>query len=107
VSSALLRIEVIRAVERGLPAEHPKPVICCSHSTIIGIDDVVLDAAMNETDRMLPLGRSAPTWLAWSPTTSASPAQTATLVSPSLTHATEAGRNPALDWHIGAPTLSQ
>jgi uncharacterized protein len=53
VSSALLRIEVIRAVARGLPAVLPEARDLLLAFDYIGIDDEVVDAAMNEPDRML------------------------------------------------------
>lgn len=53
VSSALLRIEVIRAVTRGLPAVLPEARDLLLAFDYIGIDDEVVDAAMNEPDRML------------------------------------------------------
>lgn len=53
VSSALLRIEVIRAVTRGLPAALPEARDLLLAFDYITIDDEVVDAAMNEPDRML------------------------------------------------------
>ncbi len=53
VSSALLRIEVIHAVARGLPAALPEARDLLLAFDYIAIDDEVVDAAMNEPDRML------------------------------------------------------
>jgi predicted nucleic acid-binding protein len=53
VSSALLRIEVIRAVARGLPAVLPEARDLLLAFDYIAIDDEVVDAAMNEPHRML------------------------------------------------------
>jgi predicted nucleic acid-binding protein len=53
VSSALLRIEVIRAVARGLPAALPEARDLLLAFDYIAIDDEVIEAAMNEPDRML------------------------------------------------------
>ena len=53
VSSALLRIEVMRAVTRVLPAAIPDARDLLLAFDYISIDDEILDAAMNEPDRML------------------------------------------------------
>lgn len=53
VSSALLRIEVIRAVTRALPAALPEARDLLLAFDYIAIDDEVADAAMNEPDRTL------------------------------------------------------
>ena len=53
VSSALLRIEVIRAVARVLPAALPDARDLLLAFDYVSIDDEVVDAAMNEPDRML------------------------------------------------------
>ncbi|MBN1174968.1 MAG: type II toxin-antitoxin system VapC family toxin [Micromonosporaceae bacterium] len=53
VSSALLRIEVIRAVTRVLPAALPEARDLLLAFHYVSIDDEVVDAAMNEPDRML------------------------------------------------------
>ena len=53
VSSALLRIEVIRAVTRALPAALPEARDLLLAFDYVAIDDEVVDAAMNEPDRML------------------------------------------------------
>jgi hypothetical protein len=53
VSSALLRIELIRAVARGLPAVLPEARDLLLAFDYIRIDDEVIDTAMNEPDRML------------------------------------------------------
>jgi hypothetical protein len=53
VSSALLRIEVIRAVSRVLPAVLPDARELLLAFDYVSIDDEVVDAAMNEPDRML------------------------------------------------------
>ncbi len=53
VSSALLRIELIRAVSRALPAVLPEARSLLSAFSYVSIDDEVVDAAMNEPDRML------------------------------------------------------
>jgi predicted nucleic acid-binding protein len=53
VSSALLRIEVIRAVSRAMPAALPDARALLLAFDYVSIDDEVVDAAMNEPDRML------------------------------------------------------
>jgi predicted nucleic acid-binding protein len=53
VSSALLRIEVIRAVARAAPALLPDARDLLSAFSYIAIDDEVVEAAMNEPDRAL------------------------------------------------------
>lgn len=53
VSSALLRIEVIRAVMRGLPAVLPEARALLLAFDYIAIDDDLIDAAMQEPDRSL------------------------------------------------------
>lgn len=53
VSSALLRIEVIRAVSRVMPAALPEARALLLAFNYVSIDDEVVDAAMNEPDRML------------------------------------------------------
>jgi predicted nucleic acid-binding protein len=53
VSSALLRIEVTRAVTRALPAALPEARDLLLAFDYITIDDEVIDAAMEEPDRML------------------------------------------------------
>ena len=53
VSSALLRIEVIRAVSRVMPAALPDARSLLLAFDYVSIDDEVVDAAMNEPDRML------------------------------------------------------
>lgn len=53
VSSILLRIEVIRAVMRGLPAVLAEARDLLLAFDYITIDDEVVDAAMNEPDRKL------------------------------------------------------
>lgn len=53
VSSALLRIEVIRAVTRALPAVLPEARELLLAFDYIAIDDEVVEASMNEPDRML------------------------------------------------------
>ncbi|WP_018637680.1 PIN domain-containing protein [Parafrankia elaeagni] len=53
VSSALLRIEVIRAVGRVMPAALPDARDLLLAFNYVGIDDDVVDTAMNEPDRML------------------------------------------------------
>jgi predicted nucleic acid-binding protein len=50
VSSVLLRIEVIRAVTRGLPAALPEARELLLAFDYIAIDDDVVDSAMNEPD---------------------------------------------------------
>ncbi|MGH3069952.1 MAG: type II toxin-antitoxin system VapC family toxin [Streptosporangiaceae bacterium] len=53
VSSALLRIEVTRAVARGAPALLPDARDLLSAFSYIAIDDEIVEAAMNEPDRAL------------------------------------------------------
>jgi uncharacterized protein len=53
VSSALLRIEVMRAVNRVMPAALPDARDLLLAFDYISIDDEILEAAMNEPDRML------------------------------------------------------
>jgi predicted nucleic acid-binding protein len=53
ISSALLRIEVIRAVARVMPAALPDARELLLAFDYITIDDEIVDAAMNEPDRML------------------------------------------------------
>nr|MDT0658882.1 type II toxin-antitoxin system VapC family toxin [Micromonospora sp. DSM 115978] len=53
ISSALLRVEVIRAVARVLPAALPDARELLLAFDYITIDDEIVDAAMNEPDRML------------------------------------------------------
>jgi predicted nucleic acid-binding protein len=53
VSSALLRIEVTRAVARVMPAALPDARNLLLAFDYVSIDDEVVDAAMNEPDRML------------------------------------------------------
>jgi uncharacterized protein len=53
VSSALLRIEVMRAVARVFPMLLPNARGLLRAFDFIAIDDEVVDAAMNEPDRML------------------------------------------------------
>jgi uncharacterized protein len=53
VSSALLRIEVTRAVTRGLPALLPDARDLLLAFSYVTIDDDVVDGAMNEPDRGL------------------------------------------------------
>jgi predicted nucleic acid-binding protein len=53
VSSALLRIEVIRAVARVMPAALPDARDLLLAFDYVTIDDEVVDTAMNEPDRML------------------------------------------------------
>ena len=53
VSSALLRIEVIRAVSRVMPSALPDARALLQAFDYVSIDDEVVDAAMNEPDRML------------------------------------------------------
>jgi predicted nucleic acid-binding protein len=52
-SSALLRIEVMRAVTRVFPAVLPEARDLLLAFDFISIDDDIVDAAMNEPDRML------------------------------------------------------
>jgi predicted nucleic acid-binding protein len=53
VSSALLRIEVIRAVSRAMPTALPDARDLLLAFDYVSIDDEVVDAAMNEPDRTL------------------------------------------------------
>jgi predicted nucleic acid-binding protein len=53
VSSALLRIEVTRAVARAMPALLPEARDLLTAFSYISIDDEVVDAAMSEPDRGL------------------------------------------------------
>jgi uncharacterized protein len=53
VSSALLRIEVIRAVARARPALLPDARDLLQAFSYIAIDDEVIEAAMSEPDRSL------------------------------------------------------
>lgn len=53
VSSTLLRIEVVRAVGRVMPAALPDARNLLLAFDYVSIDDEVVDAAMNEPDRML------------------------------------------------------
>ncbi len=53
VSSALLRIEVVRAVTRVMPGALPEARELLLAFDYVSIDDEVVDAAMNEPDRML------------------------------------------------------
>lgn len=53
VSSALLRIELIRAVARAVPALLPDARDLLTAFSYIAIDDEIVDAAMNEPDRGL------------------------------------------------------
>ena len=53
VSSALLRIEVVRAVLRAMPAALPDARELLLAFDYVSIDDEIVDAAMNEPDRML------------------------------------------------------
>lgn len=53
VSSAFLRIEVVRAVSRVMPAALPDARALLLAFDYVSIDDEVVDAAMNEPDRML------------------------------------------------------
>jgi uncharacterized protein len=53
VSSTLLRVEVIRAVSRVMPAALPDARALLLAFDYVSIDDEVIDAAMNEPDRML------------------------------------------------------
>ncbi len=50
VSSALLRIEVTRAVTRAMPAVLPDARDLLSAFSYIGMDDEVVEGAMNEPD---------------------------------------------------------
>jgi predicted nucleic acid-binding protein len=53
VSSALLRIEVIRAVTRAMPALLPEARDLLTAFSYISIDDEIVDAATSEPDRGL------------------------------------------------------
>lgn len=53
VSSALLRIEVVRAVSRVLPALLPDARDLLTAFSYVSIDDDIVEAAMNEPDRAL------------------------------------------------------
>lgn len=53
VSSALLRIELMRAVNRAAPALLPDARDLLTAFDTIGIDDDIVDSAMNEPDRAL------------------------------------------------------
>ncbi|MCL4433550.1 MAG: type II toxin-antitoxin system VapC family toxin [Actinobacteria bacterium] len=53
VSSALLRIEVMRAVTCALPAAIPEARDLLRAFDYIGIDEDIVSIAMNEPDRML------------------------------------------------------
>jgi predicted nucleic acid-binding protein len=53
VSSALLRIEVTRAVARGMPALLPEARDLLLAFSFIAIDDDIVEGAMNEPDRGL------------------------------------------------------
>lgn len=53
VSSALLRIEVMRAVNRVMPALLPDARDLLTAFDVISIDDDIVDAAMNEPNRLL------------------------------------------------------
>lgn len=53
VSSALLRVEVMRAVNRVMPAALPDARDLLLVFDYIGIDDEIVDAAMNEPGRRL------------------------------------------------------
>ena len=53
VSSALLRIELVRAVARALPAALPDARALLEAFEFVAIDDDVVAAAMAEPDRML------------------------------------------------------
>ncbi|AHI00016.1 type II toxin-antitoxin system VapC family toxin [Kutzneria viridogrisea] len=53
VSSSLLRVEVMRAVSRVLPAAIPDARDLLLAFDYISMDDDVVDGAMNEPDRML------------------------------------------------------
>lgn len=53
VSSSLLRIEVMRAVSRTMPTLLPDARELLLAFDYIGIDDEIVDAAMNEPDRAL------------------------------------------------------
>lgn len=53
VSSALLRIELMRAVNRADPALLPDARELLAAFDVIGIDDDIVESAMNEPDRAL------------------------------------------------------
>jgi predicted nucleic acid-binding protein len=53
VSSALLRIEVVRAVARVLPSALPDARDLLTAFDFIAIDDDIVERAMDEPDRML------------------------------------------------------
>jgi predicted nucleic acid-binding protein len=53
VSSALMRVEVIRAVTRVMPAALPDARDLLLAFDFVSTDDDIVDAAMNEPDRML------------------------------------------------------
>lgn len=53
VSSALLQIELVRAVRRGLPDAWGDAHDLLDAVDMMSIDDDVIDAAMSEPDRML------------------------------------------------------
>ena len=53
VTSTLLRIELMRAVNRAMPAMLPDARDLLQAFDYISIDDDIVDAAMNEPDRML------------------------------------------------------
>ncbi|MGH3661597.1 MAG: type II toxin-antitoxin system VapC family toxin [Micromonosporaceae bacterium] len=53
VSSTLLRIEMMRAVARVMPAALPDARDLLSAFDYISIDDDIVEGAMNEPDRML------------------------------------------------------
>jgi uncharacterized protein with PIN domain len=53
VSSALLRIELVRTVARAAPALLPDTRELLSAFSYVAIDDEVVEAAMNEPDRAL------------------------------------------------------
>lgn len=53
VSSALMRVEVMRAVTRVFPALLPDARDLLLAFDFVAIDDDIVDAAMNEPDRML------------------------------------------------------
>jgi uncharacterized protein len=53
VSSALLRIELTRAVSRAMPLLLPDARDLLSAFSYVAIDDDIVEAAMNEPDRML------------------------------------------------------
>ncbi|MBB5788627.1 PIN domain-containing protein [Jiangella mangrovi] len=53
VSSALLRVEVVRAVARALPAALPDARDLLTAFDFIAIDDDIVERAMDEPDRML------------------------------------------------------